>query len=502
MNSNILENEIGTDSSNNIISPENILTEEGNEIGKEFNKKEKYQVLTDEKESPLSTNINNQTLISIEKSIDKRSIFKKLFSKIEEGSLRGCIFNLCILSLGTGCLALPQKIKYFTIIFSPIIIILAGIANIWSLLLLSEMSSKYHITKYDELVKKLLGKSLSLFLDITMILNQSGMIILYQVILYKLTGGIVNEIGRYNYENIEDFSKNSFWKKYSYKFSVCYGISFVILFPLCLQKDINKMRYSSTFGLYSLFLLIFIIIIECPFFIAEWDDSVKLNYYNILKGFDKDMNFLKSLSTLFYAFSCHVGAFPVIESLKNPTKKRINKVFKRAIFLDIICYLIIGLSGYLTQPLNTPDLIIERTNLNNFKHDFIMLFGQICFILTLFAKICANWNALRVSLLSVLGKDSKNYTNFLNVILTFTFLITSTLIAVLFQSVSDYISLIGSFCSVIICFVIPGLIYIKGNQLPLRNYKNIFTIFIIFLLSCFGALSGLFTIKNIIKNEQ
>ena len=74
MNSNILENEIGTDSSNNIISPENILTEEGNEIGKEFNKKEKYQVLTDEKESPLSTNINNQTLISIEKSIDKRSI--------------------------------------------------------------------------------------------------------------------------------------------------------------------------------------------------------------------------------------------------------------------------------------------------------------------------------------------------------------------------------------------------------------------------------------------
>ena len=161
------------------------------------------------------------------------------------------------------------------------------------------MSSKYHITKYDELVKKLLGKSLSLFLDITMILNQ--------VILYKLTGGIVNEIGRYGFNNIEDFSENSFWKNYSYKFSVCYGISFIILLPLCLQKDINKMRYSSTFGIYSLFLLALIIIIECPFFIAEYEDSVKLNFYNILKGFDKDMNFLKSLSTLFYAFSCHVG---------------------------------------------------------------------------------------------------------------------------------------------------------------------------------------------------
>ena len=361
------------------------------------------------------------------------------------------------------------------------------------------MSSKYHITKYDELVKKLLGKTLSLLLDITMILNQSGMIILYQVILYKLTGGIVNEIGRYGFNNIEDFSENSFWKNYSYKFSVCYGISFIILLPLCLQKDINKMRYSSTFGIYSLFLLVLIIIIECPFFIAEYEDSVKLNFYNILKGFDSEMNFLKSISTLFYAFSCHVGAFPVIESLKNPTKKRVNKVFKRAIYLDIICYLLIGLTGYLCQPEDTPDLIIERTNLKKFKHDFIMLFGQICFILTLFAKICANWNALRVSLLSILGKDSKKYTNCLNAILTISFLIISTLIAVLFQSVSDYISLIGSFCSVIICFIIPGLIYIKGNQYSLRNYKNILTIFLIIFMACFGAVSGIFTIIKIVK---
>jgi amino acid permease len=231
----------------------------------------------------------------------------------------------------------------------------------------------------------------------------------------------------------------------------------------------------------------------------EYDDSIKLNFYNILNGFDSNMNFLKSLSTLFYAFSCHVGAFPVIEGLKNPTKKRVNKVFKRAIFLDVICYLIIGFTGYLSQPNNTPDLIIERTNLKNFKHDYVMLIGQIAFIFTLFTKICANWNACRVSILSLLGKDSKNYSNFLNVVLTILFLLISTLIAVLFQSVSDYISLIGSFCSVIICFIIPGLIYIKGNQYRLSNYKNILTIILIVFMACFGAVSGIFTIIKIVK---
>ena len=49
------------------------------------------------------------------------------------GSLRGSIFNLCILSLGTGLLAIPQKIGYMSMVLSPIIIILSGLANYWSL---------------------------------------------------------------------------------------------------------------------------------------------------------------------------------------------------------------------------------------------------------------------------------------------------------------------------------------------------------------------------------
>lgn len=439
----------------------------------------------------------------------KRSFCNKVFGKMGPGSLRGCIFNLCILSLGTGCLALPQKVSYLSISFTPVVVLIAGAANLWTLLLLSTISHKYNKTNYSELVQLLCGKGMSIFLDIVIVIDIFGIIILYQVILYKLIGGVVLAIGQYNqYKNIDDFVDNSFWKDYIFKFPINYGVATVILLPICLLKDISKMRFASTFGLISLFFLICIVVVECPWFIINYfkniyDESkpeTHLNVYDITVGFNSDMSFFKSIATLFYAYCCHIGAFPVINALANPTKKRVDKVFFRAILLDAFCYTIIGITGYLTQPISTPDLIIERTSI--FKSDWVMTVGRISFVLTLFTKIPANYNAMRLSILSLLKIDPKNYSNVINAIITISILAISTFVAVMYQSITDYISLLGSFCSVIISFMIPGIIYVKGNDYQRYHIKNILTVIFVVLLSGVGFLSGAFTIMSIINKHK
>ena len=434
-----------------------------------------------------------------EEKIEERSWCKRTFGKMNPGSLRGSIFNLCILSLGTGLLAIPQKIGYMSIVFSPIIIILSGLANYWSLNILVNMSIKLKLKNYESIVKQLLGKKLSLFLGIIMSVNQSGIVILYQVILYKLLGGVINEIGNFGFISVDDFVSNSFWNKLWIKFVVCYGIMILFLLPLCLLHNASKMRYASTFGIISLFLLIIIVVAECPFYIIDHinNDKFELNYFDILSGLKGDMKLLQSIVTVFYAFSCHVGAFPVLQTLHNPIERRQKKVIRRAIYIDIISYLIIGASGYLTQPLNTPDLIIERDKL--FNSDWIMTIGEICFIVTLLAKISANYNALRSCILVLLGYDSYNFSKITNVIITVVTLIITTLISAIFQSISDYISLIGSFCTVLISFFIPGLVYIKGNDYSIKHYKNILTIIFISIILILGLTSGFFTIKGIIN---
>jgi hypothetical protein len=236
-------------------------------------------------------------------------------------------------------------------------------------------------------------------------------------------------------------------------------------------------------------------------FFEKNNKKIKLNYFDILSGFKDDIKILQAISTLFYAFSCHVGVFPVLNTLKNPTQKRIKILFKKSISLDIICYLIIGISGYLTQPENTPDLIIERKKI--FDNDFLMIIGQICFIFTLIAKICANYNALRICIINLFNKNkSKNQiSNKINLILTTCCLIITTLISIIFQSISSYISLIGGFCSVIISILIPGFIYIKGVQELKINNKTIFAGIIIIILTLIGFTNGILTIKNVVNRK-
>ena len=353
----------------------------------------------------------NNTLDEEVEEIDNRTCFQKTFGKMGPGSMRGCIFNLRILSLGTGCLALPQKVGYMSMAATPIVIFVSGAINYWTLTILGDVARKYKLRKYEDVVSKLFSQQLRIFLSIVMVLNQSGMVILYQVIMYKLLGGVINEIFSLGYLNVEDFVAESFWSQKRIKFLVCYLITIVVLFPLCRLKTISKMRYASTFGILSLFLLIFIVFIECPFFYNHnvVNGNQKINYYDVSPGFGKDLHFFQSISTIIYAFSCHVGVFPVLNSLRNPTRKRVQKVFRRATLLDIVCYIIIGFSGYLSQPEHTPDLIVERDKI--FNNDFLMTIGQVLFIFTLIAKICANYNGLRTTLLILFNYDPIEYPN-------------------------------------------------------------------------------------------
>ena len=464
-------------------------------------KKELENISEKERESRDTVFLENAKDENQEK--DKRSLpwCKRAFGKMGPGSLRSSIFNLCILSLGTGLLAIPQKIGYMSVVCSPVVIILSGLANIWSLMILVEMCFKFKEKNYENLVNKLLGNKASIFLGIIMCINQLGIIILYQVILYKLIGGVINEIGKFEYKSVDDFADNSSWNKLWIKFVVCYGIMAIILLPLCLLKNASKMRYASTFGIFSLFFLIFIVVIECPFYIKKYiyEEKQEVNYIDVTSALNEDMKLFQSIVTVFYAFSCHVGVFPVLATLRNPTEKRSKKVIRRAISIDIICYLIIGIAGYLTQPLNTPDLIIERNKI--LGNDWLMTIGEISFIFTLLAKISANYNALRSCILVLFNYNPGDFSNYINFIITIIVLLSTTFIAVIFQSISDYISLIGSFCTVLISVYIPGIVYIKGNNYSVGHWKNIITTLFITFILILGISSGFFTIKGIIKKK-
>jgi amino acid permease len=233
-----------------------------------------------------------------------------------------------------------------------------------------------------------------------------------------LIGALVYTIGDYSsqYHELKDFYDNGFWYNKEFKYPIMYCVCILIIIPLCLLKDISKMRFSSTLGVITISALALIIIFQFPWYFSHYlkelykpdDPKTHINIFDISKGFDKDLYFFTGSSTLFYAYSCHIAAFPIYKSLKNRNIRRARKVFSRSIMLDGFLYMLIGVCGYLSTPIETPDLIIDRYQY--FDTDIIMLIGKSAFILALCAKIPANYNSFRLSVLALLF-DNTEVTN-------------------------------------------------------------------------------------------
>jgi amino acid permease len=332
-----------------------------------------------------------------------------------------------------------------------------------------------------------------------MMVGLFGVMILFQVILYKFIGGVINELFSYGYSNMENFANESFWGEKKVRLCVCYSLSLFILFPLCLIKTISKMRYASTFGVFSVFLVIIIVLIQCPSFYYHnvVKEKQEINVFDFSNGFDYDLKFIQSISTIIYAYECHAGIFPAISSLKNPTRIRVQKVFKGAATVNAISYIIITISGYLSQPENTPDLILEREKIS--KNDYLMTLGLSLFSITLTTKVSATYNCLRALILNLMKFDPNNYPNGINLILTTIILSFTTFVAAMFQNISDYISINGSFYGLFISVIMPGIIYIKSNSYPISHIKNILAILFIIILCSIGAITFYFTLKKIFE---
>ena len=258
----------------------------------------------------------------------------------------------------------------------------------------------------------------------------------------------------------------------------------------------------------SLAFVVLIIICQSPYFIDNYydeiykkdDKSTHLNVYDLSKGCDKDLNIIRPFVTLFFAYSSQIALFPIISAVKERTKKKVDKIFYISSFIDGGIYIVIGILGYLTQPIDTPDLIIERKSI--FKKDYFMIIGRILLTLTLLGKIAPFYNSMRTTLFSTIGIDINNYSTLLNCAITIPLILLSTLVGVLYQKIGDYIDFLGSFCSIFICFAFPGMMYIKTNDYHKYHWKNILTIIYIVVFTILCCISGGYTVRDIVRNSK
>lgn len=426
---------------------------------------------------------------------------------MKEGSIQGSVFTLSSMALGTGAFSLPIRCTQLGCFWYSILIILGAFAAYWTLSRLIQAARTVKGEEYSTSVRRVIGKIPAILIDIVLMIYLFGIIIQFDVIIYSLIGRTYYEffVDKDKYNEFDLFKKD-IWDLYYIKFPIMFGLT-ILLSPVCLLKDISKMRFVSMFGICALMYSILVIVFETPWFYKHYLDKVykkddpitHANWFDISKGFTKDLNFFKGIATVFFVFACHPGIFPVYKSLKNNTEKRINNVIMRSVGLNLIIYLSITICGFLTSPISKEPLIIFRKKI--FDNDIFMTIAKISLALDLYLSIPANYNSFRASFFMLAFKTDviDNKRNFL---VTFPVLFLATFIGAIFEDILSYIAILGGFFCSIICFFIPGALVIMTSKEKYSSPNNIIKIIILGLMCIFGFIAGVLTVKSLIFEKD
>ena len=162
-----------------------------------------------------------------------------------------------------------------------------------------------------------------------------------------------------------------------------------------------------------------------------------------------------------------------------------------SMLITTILHFIIMICSYLTDPITPEDVVIYRRAIGSGK-DVAMTISKLAVTLSLIFTVPGYFFGLRLGFANSFtgGKIGRLF----NVIFTFVSMLVSALIAALYDKILNYLSYIGGFISVFVCYLFPALLHIYSSKKPLTDWRNLFDLILAILLCIIGVIAGIRTI--------
>lgn len=132
--------------------------EEAQRLDQNYEGRERYRInFETSQDGPQFYSFNSQDM-------HNRSLFKRTFGAMDKGSVRGSIFTLCSVTVGSGVLALPYVFKSVGFMLGVILLGIATFASAWSQYLIVSAAESARVLDYAHMTRKAGGKRLENFL--------------------------------------------------------------------------------------------------------------------------------------------------------------------------------------------------------------------------------------------------------------------------------------------------------------------------------------------------
>ena len=410
----------------------------------------------------------------------KKSWAQRTFSPIGAGSVRGSMFSLCSLIIGSGVMGLPLAVYNCGIVLGGFMIIIGGLTcGVFNyiLVLASDYTCEY---TYVGVTERLYGLGLKRVLEVSSFLYAFGIICAYQAIVAEFLNSFLHSIGIIHDPEFEHS-----------RVLVIVVLNMILIMPLSLFNELKSLRYASTISVIACLYITFVVLAQTPAYIASNASiSEEITYFNF------SVYTVDALSITIFAYEASRGIPIIYRELRNRSQERMKKVIYRANGLSILMYTSIGVLGYLSYINNMPDLVVFREPLSGGSpsYDWVMVVGRLGVALTLTMGVPLNLNPARLGLTQLISGTNYEENMFRHIVLTLLLLVGSIMVAIVVPKGIVYFKILGGIFSVLTGCVIPCLVYLQiSKSLKKKVLLSIWT----FIIVLIGLGSVGLTVSNL-----
>jgi len=357
---------------------------------------------------------------------------------LRPGSTATSVFNLCSATLGAGALSLPYAVSLCGIILGFILLLLGGLLTVYSIHLLLHIRSKTRLASYEDLATQAFSSKGAIFVEVNIILFCFGTCVAYIVTLSDIICPV-----------LELFLPHSFFTSRAF---VVIALTIFVLFPISLIEKMSSLAFASFLGVFAIVYLVATV----SAFSIDYSIDYGFPMLSASRLFKISEDVFVAIPIVMFAFTCQVNVFSIYTELQRPNIRRMTRVVKRSVGITFIIYCLIGLFGFLQFLDSTKDDILHNYSVTSPG----IAVARAGVGITLLMAFPMNVFPCRTTL-EIMCFPNSRVSRWRSFFLTVLIVFFSAALAIYVPGINAVFGLMGSVCSSVVCFVLPGLFVLR-----------------------------------------
>ncbi|XP_070611046.1 sodium-coupled neutral amino acid symporter 1 [Erythrolamprus reginae] len=262
------------------------------------------------------------------------------------------------------------------------------------------------------------------------------------------------------------------------------AVTFLIILPLCLLKNLGYLGYTSGFSLTCMVFFLIVVIYKKFQLCSPFPDrnSTDATFSNFSFGMEacrpKYVTFnsksVYALPTIAFAFVCHPLVQVIDEDVEDHSQKRMQMVTKISFFAMFVMYFLTAIFGYLTFYESVQsDLLHKYQN----KDDILVLTVRVAVIVAVILTVPVLFFTVRSSIFELARKTKFHLCQ--HIVVTLILLMIINLLVIFIPSMKDIFGVVGTTSANMLIFILPSSLYLKithqdGSKLIQRIWASLF----------------------------